>query len=292
MKPGITSERSFAEVEGIRTAYYRGGRGPMIVLLHGGAPGACSDLNWFRTFDPLIKSGYEVVAYDQPGFGHSQSPKDHSIEFRYRHAYAFLRFLEVTTPVLIGNSIGGLLAVLLALRSQGVAGPKIDRLILAAPFPHFALSEKLQAERAQHRGRLSGIEQSQQSIRTLCLNTFYDPAYASDELVQFRLGMLEGENWAAHKERAKIGSTFDMESIKGRSLDVPALVIWGREDRSVQVDVGIEAMSHLDKARFLFLPNCAHWPQIEQAEPFNAAVIDFLRTMPGGNSTSSSMRSK
>jgi 2-hydroxy-6-oxonona-2,4-dienedioate hydrolase len=286
MKPGISSERRFSEIEGIRTAYYRHGKGARVVLLHGGAPGACSDLNWFRTFHFLAGSGYDVVAYDQPGFGHSAAPKDHSIEFRYQHAVAFLDSLEPGPINLIGNSIGGLLAVLLSLRRGALKNVEVSSLMLAAPFPHFELSKALQEERSKHRGRLSGVEQTFESIQALCKNTFYDPSFANEDLVRFRLGMLQGDNWLAHKERAKVGSSFNMDSIKGLTVEVPTFVLWGRNDQSVQVEVGIEAMGHLPKAQFLFLPNCAHWPQIEQAEAFNDAAIEFLRRMGSKQSAS------
>ena len=74
----IRSERKFADVLGVHTAFYRKGSGKSLVLLHGSSPGACSELNWFRNFDALAEMGFDVIAYDQPGFGYSSAPHDHA----------------------------------------------------------------------------------------------------------------------------------------------------------------------------------------------------------------------
>lgn len=186
MAVGINGERLYADIEGVRTAYYRFGKGPTVVLIHGGAPGACSDLNWFRTFGALADAGYEAIAFDQPGFGHSAAPQDHSIEFRYRHAKAFLKFISGESVYLLGNSIGGLLSIMLAYRTDPSSTFQIKGLVLAAPFPHFEVSEKVRAKQAIHRTRLGSIEANVESIRALCLNTFFDPRFVTEELVAFR----------------------------------------------------------------------------------------------------------
>jgi 2-hydroxy-6-oxonona-2,4-dienedioate hydrolase len=279
MAIGIECERSFADVEGIRTAYYRLGKGPKVVLIHGGAPGACSDLNWFRTFGALVEAGYEAIAFDQPGFGHSASPEDHSIDFRFRHANAFLKSITGGPVYLLGNSVGGLLSIMLAYRLDASSACQIKGMVVAAPFPHFEVSDQVRAKQAIHRTRLGGIEANFESIRALCLNTFFDPRFVTDELVSFRLSMLQGSNWQAYKQRALSGGNFDTADLRGRTMDLPALVIWGIDDRSVPVEVGIQAMDHFTNAQFLFLPHCSHWPQTEQAPAFNRALLGFLHSM-------------
>lgn len=265
-----------AEIEGVRTAWFRRGAGPAVVFLHGGAPGACSELNWFRNFGSLADAGYEAIAFDQPGFGRSATPEDASIEFRYRHAGSFLRFLGDRPLYLVGNSIGGLLATLLVLRLAG-EGVKIRGLVVAAPFPYFPVAGRTQAEQAAHRARLSGVEQSFESVLALCRRTFYDPSFASETLVRFRLSMLQDGNWRAFQARNQAGNAFDTAALEERTVDTPALVVWGIQDRSVPVEVGIEAMKRYVNAQFLFLPQCAHWPQTEQANAFNRALAGFLQ---------------
>jgi 2-hydroxy-6-oxonona-2,4-dienedioate hydrolase len=278
MAIGIDCARSFADIEGVRTCYYRRGRGPTLVLLHGGAPGACSDLNWFSNFNVLADAGFDVVAFDQPGFGHSAAPPDWTLEFRYRHAHAFLRSLKVKSLTLIGNSIGGLLCTLLAYRLKESADFRIEGLVLAAPFPHFEMGEAARAKYLGHRSRLAGVEANFASVQALCRNTFYRAAEATDDIVQLRLDMLQGDNWLAYRKRTEVGNTFDTDAIRGEPLNVPALVVWGLNDRSVPPEVGIQAIEHFTNAQFLFLPHCGHWAQTEQAPAFNRATLGFLQS--------------
>jgi len=272
--------RQYADILGIRTAYYRScarprpGQ-PAIVLVHGGAPGASAELNWFRNFAVLAAAGYDVIAYDQPGFGYSSQPADHGIDFRYQHLVATLQALAPDAVHLAGNSIGGLLCSLYALR-RPAAAPRARSLILAAPFPYFdppaAANDRLLA----HRGRLGSIEPTFESIQALCMNTFNQPAQVTDDIVRLRLDMLAGERWNAYKARAGASREFERADVLGRQLDTPTLLVWGVQDRSLPCEIGIEAMQHLSRGQFVFLTQCGHWPQTEHADAFNRLALAFL----------------
>jgi 2-hydroxy-6-oxonona-2,4-dienedioate hydrolase len=54
------------------------------------------------------------------------------------------------------------------------------------------------------------------------------------------------------------------------------LLVWGVEDRSLPYEIGIEAMNRFTRGRFLFLTQSGHWPQTEQADAFNQAMVAFL----------------
>jgi 2-hydroxy-6-oxonona-2,4-dienedioate hydrolase len=278
MSIGIDSPRCFVELEGVRTAYYRAGTGPTVLLLHGGAPGACSDLHWFRNFGALVAAGYEVVAFDQPGFGYSGAPPDWSLEFRYRHALAVLRWLGRKPVYLIGNSIGGLLATLLAHRLEADPGLSVDGVVLVAPTVHFERGERAREKSRQHGQRLAGVQQNFESVQALCRNTFHNADRASDELVRLRLRMLEGDNWLAYRKRTEAGNDFTPGSVRDAPLKVPALVVWGLNDASVPAELGIAAIEHFANAQFLFLPHCGHWPQTEHPPAFNRAALGFLQS--------------
>jgi len=283
----LPADRQYMDVLGIRTAFYRApaeregqaAKGTL-VLLHGGAPGVSAELNWFRNVRALVQAGYDVVAYDQPGFGYSAIPADHGIDFRFQHLAAFLKALGLEAVHLCGNSIGGLLCSLYALRKP--EGPEALSLILSAPYPYFdppsAVGERLLA----HRSRLGAIEPTLESIRGLCLNTFNQAACVTDQVVQLRLDMLQGERWGAYKARSSVSREFERSDVMGRKVEVPTLLVWGVEDRSLPYEIGIEAMNHFSRGRFLFLTQSGHWPQTEQAEAFNHAAAGFLRALEGG----------
>lgn len=279
MKPAIGSDRRIASILGVDTAYWREGRGPTVVLLHGGAPGACSDVNWHTNFDYLVEHGFDVITYDQPGFGHSSLPEDHSIDFRYRHAVAFLRQTGAKSVFLVGNSIGGLLSVLMYSRKHEL-GFSIEGLVLAAPFPHFPISEVAKKKYEPHRARLAAVQPTFESVQALCHNTFFSAAKVSEELVRLRLSMIEGRNWTALLGRRAAGNAFEARGVDQKRIAARSLVIWGLNDRSIPAEVGLEAIRHFSNAQFLFLPECGHWPQTEQSDAFNRAVLAFLSAPP------------
>lgn len=274
----IRCERKFANVLGVHTAFYRKGSGKSLVLLHGSSPGACSELNWFRNFDALAEMGFDVIAYDQPGFGYSSAPQDHGIEFRYAHAKAFLHMLGIARAVLIGNSMGGLISVLLSerLRESAIA---IDGLVLAAQFPHFEISDETKARMQQHMSRLAALEPNLESVRALTSNTLANHENLTEELLQLRLTML-ARTYEAHKARGKAGAGFDSEAVRAKPVDTRTLIFWGIDDHSLPVEIGIEAMKHFSNAEFVFLPRCGHWPQTEHAAHMNRMIEEFAGDQP------------
>lgn len=269
------ADRRFVDVHGLRTAYYRKGRGPVVVLMHGSSPGACTELNWFRNFDALAAAGFDVVGFDQAGFGYTAAPEDHGIEFRYQHAKELLKALEIDRAVLVGNSMGGLLAVLLHDR-QADTGIGVDGLVLAAQFPHFEISQATRDQMQRHMARLAGVAPDPESVRTLTMNTLANHANLTEDLLQLRLAMLD-RTYEAHKARGKAGTAFDSEQVRSRPVAAEALVVWGIDDHSLPVEIGVEAMKHFNNAEFVFLPHCGHWPQTEHADHFNRLVGEFVQ---------------
>lgn len=276
MSVGIRCARSFIQVLGIQTAFYRKGRGKTLVLMHGASPGACSDLNWYRNFDALVAQGYEVIAYDQPGFGHSETPEDHSLEFRVAHAQAFLQALGITSAVLVGNSMGGLISVLVDHRKHGT-GVEIEGLVLLAQFPHFEMNERARALAEEHRKRLGVVEPEVESVRQLTRKTFFNSALATEEIVQLRAAML-AKNWVGDQARkaANKGLSVSLDAVRSAPVLTPSLIIWGRNDESLSMEIGIQALEHFPEAQLLLLPRCGHWPQSEHPTSVNSAILAFL----------------
>lgn len=100
------------EVDGLSTRYLEAGEGPPLVLLHALGESA---LNW-RWVLPDLSRTHRVYAPDFPGFGGSGKPAaDYSPDFFARFVAAFLDALGVGRAALAGNSLGGLVALRLAL---------------------------------------------------------------------------------------------------------------------------------------------------------------------------------
>src|SRR5215510_12963901 len=101
---------AYVEADGLKTFYVKTGSGFPVVLIHGAAPGASAQVNWQLNVEPLAAAGFTVYAYDQAGYGRSENPEDLAIEYRVRHARAFVNALELDRYHVVGNSVGGYIA--------------------------------------------------------------------------------------------------------------------------------------------------------------------------------------
>jgi 2-hydroxy-6-oxonona-2,4-dienedioate hydrolase len=99
------------DIEGLRTHYLTAGSGPPLVLVHGVGTSAGE---WSRVL-PTLARDHLLYAIDLPGFDGSARPPDYSPAFSARFVGAFLDALRVERPAVIGNSLGGLVAMHLAL---------------------------------------------------------------------------------------------------------------------------------------------------------------------------------
>ena len=109
--------------------------------------------------------------------------------------------------------------------------------------------------------------------------TFYDPAHATDELVD---EMLEIVNDRPRAFRLlKIARSADEETVTEQlsQLDMPSLLIWGRDDVITPPEVAEEFRDRMPNARLKFIDKCGHAPMIEHPDTFNALTLEFLEEL-------------
>ncbi len=105
-------EEHYLRVDGLPIRYLCAGEGPPLVLLHGAGDNA---LDW-RWVLPALARTHRVYAPDLPGSPESARPvADYSPAFLERFVAGFLDALEIEHAAVAGNSIGGLVALRLAL---------------------------------------------------------------------------------------------------------------------------------------------------------------------------------
>ena len=92
-----------------RLAYREAGVGPTLFLLHGMNGGSQSWAHLFQSLAPIFR----VVAWDAPGFGESDVFGDSVKDFKDA-AVALMKSLKLTNTILIGHSMGGVIALQLA----------------------------------------------------------------------------------------------------------------------------------------------------------------------------------
>jgi len=263
---------TFVDVGGSATHYHDVGEGTPVLMLHGSGPGVSAWANWQHAI-PVLGEQARVIAPDIVGFGLTERPADirYSLRTWTDHVWAFLDVLGVEQVSVIGNSLGGRIALQMAEDAQD----RLDRVVLmGAPGVGMTLTDGLEALRA--------YEPSPEAMRDLLRNYFaVDPTLISDELVRIRYeaSAAPGAHEAYrtmffHPDHA--GSELAITEEQVRAITRPTLLVHGREDRVVPVDVSWNMLRLLPEADLRVFARCGHWTQVERARDFNDVVSQFL----------------
>lgn len=274
----IVEERKI-EVDGVSTRYLEAGKGPPLVLLHALGESA---LDW-RWVLPALARTHRVYAPDLPGFGGSgKSAADYSPAFFQRFVAAYLDALGVERAALAGNSLGGLVALRLALSEPEKVGALalIDSAGLGREVA-YALRLPTLPGYGELATYWSTVSPDVQRAWARALLLFAHPGRVPPEWFeeQSRLARLPGFLEAALTAlRAQVNFRGQREVLLEQlpRLGVPALVIWGEYDRIFPVSQAREAVVCLQKGFLDLIPDCGHLPQIERPERFVASLSRFL----------------
>jgi pimeloyl-ACP methyl ester carboxylesterase len=270
------SAGAFVSAGGIATHYHDVGEGEPVVLLHGSGPGVSAWANWQHTI-PALSRGARVLALDLVGYGATERPADvhYSLRTWTDHVWSFLDALGLSRVSLVGNSLGGRLALQMAEDDPDRLGRMV---LMGSPGVGMTLTEGLSA--------LRGYEPSMENMRALLTGYFaVDTSIITDELVRIRYEASAAPG--AHEayramffDPRHAGNELGITESQVRAVRVPCLLVHGREDKVVPPEVSWTMVRLLPDADLHVFARCGHWTQIERAAEFNALVANFLG--PGG----------
>ncbi len=262
----------FVDAGDIRTHYHDAGHGDPVVLLHGSGPGVSAWANWQHTIPALANTG-RVLAFDLVGYGATQRPG--AIRYSLRswtdHVWAFLDALGLDRVSVVGNSLGGRLALQMA---EDDSGRLRKMVLMGSPGVGMTVTEGLTA--------LRGYEPSPENMRALLTSYFaVDESIITDELVRTRYEASAAPG--AHEayqlmffDPRHAGSDLGITEEQVRAVTVPTLLVHGLQDKVVPPEVSWTMVNLLPDADLHVFARCGHWTQIERAAEFNALVTDFL----------------
>jgi 2-hydroxy-6-oxonona-2,4-dienedioate hydrolase len=259
------------EVDGLQTFSIKTGSGPALLLIHGGSPGACARVNWGASIDALAAAGFTVFAYDQPGYGLTENPSDFSLEYRVRHAKAYVDTMGVSSYMVMGNSQGSYIAARIAL-----ADPYVERLVLVASGTLAPRgSAAADAQSREHAERLRAYVPSLENSRSLTMQTLVNPENVTEELVRLRYEMSTGKNREAEERRRGTPAPKPITD-ELQNLRIPTLLLWGAQDSGAALERSLLLLKAIPGAELHIFDRCGHWVQWDQPERFNTIVRDFL----------------
>jgi pimeloyl-ACP methyl ester carboxylesterase len=269
---GIAFEPKTIDAGGIETSYLEAGSGETVLMLHGSGPGVSALANWQHNI-PTLAQRFHVLAPDIVGFGTTERPEDivYSLRTWTDHVWAFMDARGMEKARVIGNSLGGRIALQMATdQSDRIA----KMVLMGTPGVGMTPTEGLAALRA--------YEPSHDAMRELLRNYFaVDPAMITDELVQIRYeASIADGAYEAYRamffDPRHAGSELGITEDEVRAIATPTLLIHGREDKVVALQVSVAMLGLLPNADLHVFSACGHWTQIERADEFSAVVSDYL----------------
>jgi pimeloyl-ACP methyl ester carboxylesterase len=269
------------EVTGLPTRYLTSGTGPPLVLLHGAGDNA---LDW-RWVLPALARTHRVYAPDLPGSPESARPAaDYSPAFFERFVAGFLDVLGIERAAMVGNSLGGLVALRLALSEPA----RVTALVLVdaaglgrAVNPAFTSVNVPGLGEAAIPFWRTPFGARQRAWGRTALLFAHSPGSVPREWLaeQCRLALLPGY-LEAHLSvlRGLVSPLGQREVLVDRlpSLKIPTLVVWGARDRVFPESQAKEAGDRLQEGSFALIPDCGHMPHVECPDLFLAAFDEFL----------------
>jgi 2-succinyl-6-hydroxy-2,4-cyclohexadiene-1-carboxylate synthase len=265
---------SRVEVNGISLNVEVSGEGPSLLLLHG----FTGDLT---TWDPFLDawSGFRLVRVDIVGHGKSDSPADperYSMEHAVEDLIALLDKLAIKETAVLGYSMGGRLALHLAL----AAPERLWALILESASPGIADPQECKARVASDNALAGSIERDG-------LETFVDrwqaqPLFASQ-------ANLPPEVFERQRRQRLAGNPLGLaNSLRGMGagaqgyllprlgeLTMPTLLLAGDLDHRY-ASLAREMAPHLTQAEVQIISDAGHAAHLEQPKAFGEIVERFL----------------
>lgn len=109
----------YLNINGISTHYHEAGQGEPVLLIHGSGPGVSAWANW-RLIIPRLSNHFHVFAPDIVGFGYTDRPEniEYGVEIWTEHLINFIEKIGKGKVHIIGNSLGGALALHIAKKGR------------------------------------------------------------------------------------------------------------------------------------------------------------------------------
>ena len=258
------------EVDGLQVAYERAGSGPPLMLL----PGFVGDgrSTWAHQLDELSDE-FTVVAWDNPGAGHSSTPPDSWRLPDYADCLAgFLQAVGLDRPHLVGLSFGGSLALELFRRH-----PTIPRsMVLASAYAGWAgsLDPQEVEERLRVCLRLADLPPLQFAAGLLPSMFSESAPPEAVEAFATSVGATTPDGFRVMSHSAAEADLRDVLA----DVDVPVLLLYGDQDVRAPRKVADALHSAIPGSRLVMMPGVGHVSTVEAPERFCAEVRHFLRS--------------
>jgi pimeloyl-ACP methyl ester carboxylesterase len=276
-------DSQFIKVKNITLHYKSYGQGETVfILLHGTL---ANTYTWHAVVEPLSRLG-RVITYDRPPFGLSSRPMpgtwDNESPYSYESQTGLLiglmDALKIKQAILIGNSMGGSIAVYTAQRYSS----RVQGLVLLAPAQngHFfpgPIRWLLATPQLRAVGPLLSRDPIEKFADNLYVTSWHDPSKIQQKDWDAYLPLFKIENWDRAIWELLIAARPFETILHFETITAPTLIITGDDDRVMGSQTNIQLASKISNSQLVVVPNCGHVSQEECPISVYDAIEKWLK---------------
>ena len=233
------------------------GEGEAVVLLHG----LMGDMDHWEPVLERLGAGYRAMAPALPIFDPLLA--EPSLNALADHVVRGLDALGIERAVVGGNSLGGHVALTLALRWPA----RVSSLVLTGSS---GLFERGFTRNGPH---VPTVEY----VRTKMEEIFYDPALVTDSWVRAIHRTVTTRACALRVLQFARAAKRDSLEDRLPAVTAPVLLVWGKDDRITPVEVAERFHGLIPGSELVYITNCGHAPMLEQPAAFGEILAEWLR---------------
>lgn len=239
---------------------------PLTVLVH--AVGL--DLTWWGQQIDALSSRYHVVAYDLLGHGASSTPLcGYSLDELAGDLAAVIRGVGGTVAHIIGHSVGGMIAQVLALEQPEIVR-SLTLIDTAATFTDAVRAAIRQRAQTTRRGGMGAMLQQ-------TIERWFTPGFTArrpdviDRCIKILLSNSKDVHAAMWDAIARHDAALRLHEVR-----CPALVLVGEQDATTPPAAARELAASIPRARLQVIADAAHLSIIEAPDVVNQQILEFL----------------
>jgi pimeloyl-ACP methyl ester carboxylesterase len=245
-----------------------------IVLIHG----TSASLHTWDGWTAALSKTRRVIRFDLPGFGLTgpNADGDYRVERYGEFVLSVMNKLGVSRAVIAGNSLGGHVALVLALTKP----ERVSKLVLidASGYPLAPTSIPLgfKLSRLPIASQISRVTLPRRIVEDSVRNVYGDPRRVTPELVDryVELTLREGNRRALSQRMRLVLDDALTERIP--SITLPTLILWGAKDHLIPVEAAKRFAQDIVGSELVIFEGLGHVPHEEDAEATVAAFQKFL----------------
>lgn len=255
-----------------RVHYHEQGSGDPVIFLHGAGTGASGYSNFKGNYPEFAAAGFRSIVPDLLGYGLSsktEEPRQYDMDFFIAGVKGLVEQLGLKNITLLGNSLGGAVALGYALKYP----EDVKSLILMAPggveeFEAYMAMPGIANMFNVYKSGKTGPE----AMRAVMSMQVVDQSLLTDEIINERAPIALTQTEASRQRLYIPNMTEQLPELRCNVLG-----FWGMQDAFNPVGGADKLAKGIKNCRVVLVNQCGHWVQVEHREMFNRSCIDFMK---------------